>query len=118
MGNTTARFQKLQKLEITVKKQQCSLHNVELLGRGWEWWGGWYLVEEGVSSNSANFVAVVYHGKVPLCCSVKLLDLNVSEPADEFSPNLWPDPVAERLPHFVNAIVGFLSGGESEESQL
>lgn len=77
-----------------------------------------YLLEEGVSSNSAHFVGVVHYGKVPLRRSVKLFDLNVSEPADEFPPNLGPDPVADRHPHFVDAIVGFLSRGESEESQL
>lgn len=73
-------------------------------------------MEEGVPANGSDLASVIQQSKIPFRCSVKLLDLDVSKPADEIPPNLGPDPVTYRKSHLVAPIVGFLSPRKREES--
>lgn len=67
-------------------------------------------VEVKVSAHGSNLSAVVQQEEISLCGSIKLGNLNVSEPADEFPPNLGPHPVSKSDSHSVASIVELLSG--------
>lgn len=67
-------------------------------------------MEVEVSAHSSNPATVIQQEEIPFCCSIKLPDLNISKPAEEFLPNLRPHPVSKRQSHFVTSIVELLLG--------
>lgn len=67
-------------------------------------------MEVKVSAHGSNLPAVVQQEEIPLCRSIKLRNLNVSEPADEFPPHLGPHPVSNGESHPVASVVELLSG--------
>lgn len=69
-----------------------------------------YPVEVEVSPHSSDLAAGIQQEEIPFCRSIKLPDLNISKPADEFLPNLGPHPVSNRQSHPVASIVEPLSG--------
>lgn len=69
-------------------------------------------MEVEVSAHGPNLAAVIQQEEIPLCRSIKLPDLNISKPADEFLPDLRPHPVSKRQSHSVASIVELLSGRE------
>lgn len=67
-------------------------------------------MEVKVSAHGSNLSAVVQQEEIPLCRSIKLRNLNVSKPAEEFPPNLGPHPVSKCESHSVASIVEPLLG--------
>lgn len=77
-----------------------------------------HLVKKMLLADSTDLANVVDKSDVSFCCSVAFTDTDVSEPLQEISPGVRPDPVPHRQSHFMVSVSVTLQGGEQQRCSL